>query len=545
VALTDRADLERALDTTFSRSELIRRAALGGVALTSAGLLAACGGDDDDAAAPSGATAAGTEAEGTPKRGGRLRVGLTGSGNADSLDPGLADNNAIGIFRTYLLYDTLVRITPDSQLAPGIAEEWEPNADSSSWTFRLREGVVFHDGKPLTADDVLYSLRWATEPPNNVAASLTAVDVNRLRKVDDRTIEVNLTQSQILFPYILADAAAAMIPDGTTEFGTTNGTGAFKLKSFSQGRETVLERNPDYWDNGKPYVDELVFASIDDDSARLNALLSGEIEVMSNLPYVQGRELEGSDQVQLFNAPSNTAYLLYMRVDQPPFDDNRVRQAMKLIVDREAMIANALNGFGTVANDLVGKGLPFYAEEIPQTVPDIEQARSLLDEAGQSGLSVTLSTAPVSPGLPEAGTLFADQAREAGVNVTIENVPANAFWDTSLQYLKIPFASSLWVLSSLPQWYTQAVAVGAPYNESHWDDPAFEQLLQEAIGAPDEEVSRERWLEVQQIQHDEGGYVIWGNADNLDALAPNVMGMTPGQAYGLGAPTGLIDAWLA
>jgi peptide/nickel transport system substrate-binding protein len=234
-----------------------------------------------------------------------------------------------------------------------------------------------------------------------------------------------------------------------------------------------------------------------------------------------------------------------MRVDQPPFNDNRVRQAMKLIVDRPAMVESAISGFGVVANDLVGKGLPFYDASIPQTVQDLEKAKSLLKQAGQSKLSVTLYSSPILPGIPEAATLFASQAQQAGVTLNIKTIPANAYFNTSLQYLKFPFASSYWVLSSLAQWYTQAVATGAPYNETHWTDPTFEKLLNSALSAPSMAVAQQRWNEVQKAQHDQGGYLIWANVDNLDAVSSKVNGITPGQPYSIGLPTGLIDAWLS
>jgi len=533
---TDDANQSLATSSTpLSRRRLLEGAAAGGLGLYGAGLV--------DARLLDAALAA---VDQRPKRGGRLRVGLVGAGKDESLNPARATSNVIGLVRTFNLYDRLVRYVPDlSRLAPGLAVEWTPNDDFTVWQFKLRPDVVWHDGKAFTADDVVYSLRRAGRPDNADNRSVANVRLDGVRKVNKLTVKVPLKQSDTLFPYLLGAAGASIIAKGATDFTKPVGTGGFMFDSFRPGERSLFSKNPNYWDDNKPYVDELEIISIDDDTARLNALRSGQIDVLGNLPFALAKTVSRSGQFKLIDTPGLTPYLFYMRVDSKPFDDVRVRKAMKLIVDRQAMIDVALSGFGGVANDLVGKGLPFYAKSLPQRKQDIEQARFLLKQAGYDRLQVTLTTSAIGAGLVEAGTLFAEQAKAAGVTVKLKNVPANAFFDSSLQYLKIPFASSYWLVSNLSNFYLGALTTKAPYNETHWRKPSFDKLLREAMSATDEAVAREKWFQVQKLQYEQGGYLVWANVNNTDAAARRVRGITPSRAYPLGMPTGFINAWLA
>lgn len=516
-----------------TRRGVLRGAAGVGLVLGAGGLLSACdrpSSKDSDA--------------GAPRHGGILRVGMPGGGSSESLNPGQGSLNGPNIARCYALYDPLIRIMADGELRPGLAESWEPNDTYDVWTLKLRSGVKWSDGSPFTADDVLYSLRFLADPKFSASVTLGAIELNELKKLDPLTVQLPLKQPNIGFPNYLTNSDTCMIKDGTTQFDRPVGTGAFRFKSFNAGRQSVFTRNPDYWDGDKPYVDELVITSINDETARFNALLSGDINVLGNLPYVQGEAQRDSGQIKLLDTASNRPYMFYMRVDVPPFDDVKVRQAMKYIADRQALVDVALNGFGTVANDLVGQGLQFYNSEIPQREQDIDHAKSLLSAAGHSSLDVTLNMSDLRPGLTQAATLFAEQAKAANVNVRLNTVPANEWFNPSLTYLKRTFDSSYWGVSDIPSFQKQALASDAPYNETHWADPTFDKRLDEAITATDEQQATELWNQLQQQQFDEGGYLVWANANNLDACANEVNGIVPSRFDNLGGTTGFIDAWI-
>jgi peptide/nickel transport system substrate-binding protein len=520
----------------LTRRRLLESAAVAGLAFSSSGFLAACGGGDERA------TDAGEEA-GQPRRGGRLRVGHVGAGKGESFNPGRG-SSFIDASRYYNLYDPLSRVNPQLEIEPGLALEWNPNDDATVWEVKLRPDVVWHDGKPFTADDVIWTFRSMGDPKHTGHSSVTNVRLGELRKINDLTLQVPLKNpSARLFDSFIFQNTV-VIQDGAKNFAKPVGTGPFKFQSFTVGERSLCVRNENYWEEGKPYVDEWEDISIDDNAARLNALLAGELDMMSQLPFAQAKAQQDRGEIQVINAESPSVQVFIMRVDVEPFTDERVRQAFRLIPDRQALIDGALAGFGTPANDLAGRGLPYFAEDLPAREQDLEQAQALLEQAGASGLTVTLHTSDIVPGFVEAATLFAEQAKGAGVNVNVKREPANAYFDTSLLYTKLDFAQSFWSVTSLGQWYEQALLSDAVWNETHWNEREFDQLIRQAQSAPDEETAADLWRQVQEIQYERGGYIIWCNQNLVDAASNKVRGITPSGFFNLGG-WNYRDVWLA
>jgi peptide/nickel transport system substrate-binding protein len=526
------------LEARLTRRKLIERAAATGLVLSASGVLAACGGDDDDEqiAATTG------QADGEATRGGRLRVGHVGAGKGESFNPARG-SSFIDASRYYNVFDPLSRVGPTLEVEPGLALEWTPNGDSTVWMVALRPDVTWHDGKPFTADDVLYTFGEMADPKHVSHASVTNINLRDVRKVDDLTLEIPLKSPNARLFDSFVQQNTVIVQDGATDFTNPVGTGAFMFESFTVGERSLCVRNPNYWDEGKPYVDEWEDISIDDNSARLNALLAGEIDMMSQLPFAQAKQQQELGEIQVISAESPALQVILMAVDIPPFDDVRVRQAFRLIADRQALIDGALFGFGSLGNDLAGKGLPFFAEDLPVREQDLEQAKALLAEAGQENLSVTLHTSDIVPGFVEAATLFAEQAKGAGVTVEVKKEPANAYFDTSLLYTKLDFAQSFWTFSSIPIWYEQALLSDAVWNETHWRDEEFDQMVRDAQGAPDEETATELWHQIQQTQYDEGGYIVWANQNLVDAASQQVQGIVPSSFFNLGG-WNYRDVWL-
>jgi peptide/nickel transport system substrate-binding protein len=526
----------------LSRRDLLRGAAAAGVGLSASGFLAACGGDDDGGAAgtttqPSGTTPADV------KRGGRLRVGHVGGGKAETFDPGRG-STFIDASRYLNIYDLLVRADNELELVPGLATEWEPNEDSTVWQFKLRPDVVWHDGTPFTAQDVIYTLQSWGDKKHIAHSASTQMRLNELSAPDELTLEIPLKGPNARLPDSFTQQNNVIIKDGTTDFTSPIGTGPFKFESFTTGERSLAVRNEDYWEEGKPYVDEWEDISISDNAARLNALLSGEIDMMSQIEPTQAKAHLERGEIQILRAPSPTAIqVFYMAVDIPPFDDPLVRQAFRLIPDRQGLIDRALLGFATPANDLPGKGLWNFAEDLPPREQDIEEARSLLAEAGQENLEVTLHTSEIVPGFVEAATLFKEMAREAGVTVQIKKEDPNAYFDTSKLYTKLDFGQSFWTYSSLALWYEQSLLSDAIWNETHWRDKSYDELIRQAQGATDEATAIDLWHQVQEIQYNEGGYIVWANLEILDAAANTVKGLVPSAWFNLGG-WNYRDVWL-
>lgn len=516
-----------------SRRTVLRGTAAAGLA---AGLstLAGCGRRPTAKSAPVG----------PPRRGGRLRIGMVGAGKAESFNPSNAASALITLARVTAVFDSLVAIAPDLSPKPMLATSWTHDGTAGHWTFRLRPDVRWHDGSPFTADDVLYSLHWMSDPANQLSAAVANVDLKHLTKTDALTVVIPLLRPDLQFP--LTIASTWIVKNGATDFAHPVGTGPFVFDSLTPGEISVCHRNPRYWDTGKPYVDGLVIQSIDDDTARVNALLGGQLDIVAQAPYAQARAYDGAG-LRLLDSPSITAQAFYMAVDRKPFDDVRVRQAMRLLADRQQLVDVALYGYGTVGNDLFGKGLPFYDDAVAQRGRDVARAKELLAQAGHgSGLTVTLETAAAAPGMVEAATLFAQQAADAGVTVNVSQVDASSYFDPTVQYLKRPFGQTVWSgFASLSGFYEYAILPGGAANETHWNSKQTTRLVDDAITATNASDAATSWDAVQQEQWDTGGYLWWANTNNVDATSNQVAGITPSRYLNLGLPSGLTTVYFA
>lgn len=468
-----------------------------------------------------------------PRPGGHLRVGHVGAGKGESFNPGRG-SSFIDASRYYNLYDPLVRVNSDFSQSPGLALQWTPNATRTKWEVKLRPGVKWHDGSPFTADDVIWTLRQMGSAKHVGHASVVNIRLADLKKTGPLVLQIPLKSPDARLSDSFVQQNTVMVKNGEKDFTKPIGTGPFVFKSFEVGVRSLCTRNPDYWENGKPYVDQWEDISIDDNSARLNALLAGQIDMMSQLDFAQAKAQKSGGKIQVIDAPSPAYQVFIMRTDRPPFDDVNVRQAFRLIVDRQQLINVALAGFGTPGNDLFGRGLPYFASSLPVRKQDIAQAKSLLKKAGKSNLSVTLQTSDIVPGFTEAATLLAQQAQQAGVKVTIKKEPANAYFDTSLLYTKMTFAQSYWTTGSLAAFYSQSLETSAVWNETHFKTASFDALVRKATGAKTVAEATSLWLQVQKIQYERGGYIGWANQNIVDAASNKIKGMKPSAFFNLG-----------
>jgi peptide/nickel transport system substrate-binding protein len=509
----------------LARRSFLRSAALGGTMLAVPGLLtAAC----SSSSSPSPAQTGGEK----PRYGGKLRVAMVG-GSVASLDPGLAVAE-IESARATNLFDRLVNLHPDMGLEMDLAESMEPNADASVWTVRLRPGVEWHDGSPFTADDVIFSFQRMGAPKSTLfgASVMALVDLPGLKKLDRLTVQIPLKNPISEFPVLFITPQMQITKNGQTDFSHPIGTGPFKFVSFSPGRQSVFARNPHYWQSGHPYVDELVMIDTSDPTARLNALLGGQVDAMDELTYPDAKAQQKAGNIRVLAAQGSAMVPIYMATDMEPFTDVRVRQAMRLIAGRPQLIQTALDGTGTVGNDLYGHGLPDYASQLPQRHQDIAQAKSLLKAAGKSGLTITLPSSTAAPGMLESATAFAQQARAAGVTINVNNGPAGSYFGT--QYLKQNIAQTQWLTTPMYNWIGQALAPTAPFNETHWHNPQWDSLLRQAEATIDSGKRQELYFEMQKILWNEGGYIIWGFYPLLDGVSLKVRGAIPNPANELG-----------
>jgi peptide/nickel transport system substrate-binding protein len=497
--------------------------------------LAGCAGTGDD-------KTTGKDA-GTPKRGGRLRAAFAGGGASETLDPHLA-NLFVDVARAKALFDKLADHGPDLAARPRLAEKWEANKTLDRWRVTLRE-AAFHDGRPVTARDVLYSYRRIADPEQafRAKASLEPVDLDASRATGERAVEFVLKRPTAEFPNVLAAFGAYIVPEGATSFDERPiGSGPFRLVSFTPGRSALLRRNADYWD-GAPHLDELEFVIANEESARVNALLGGQVEYAHELNPTTARAHEGRGQIEIVRLRNSAMQAFVMKTDRPPFDDKRVRQAFFHIADRRELVDGALSGAGEIGNDLFGKGYEYYADGLPQREQDLDKARALLKEAGAEKLTVTLDTSAVAAGFTEAAGIFRDQAAKAGVTVEVNMGSKDSYWSDILDSGTLACYRS----GAMPieAHISQRLLTGSTTNATRWRHKDFDALYQQAQSTRDRTERAAVYERMQRRLYTEGGFLVWGFADWILGTARTVRGVE------LDAPANTLDwarfdkVWLA
>ena len=502
----------------ISRRSLLKGAAAIGAAAAIGPVAAACGGDASTTDASSSASAAGT-----PNKGGDLMVGIVGGSAKDTADPHTGSYEP-DIAIQYIMYEGLTAWDFDMNLTNLLAETIEPNADGTVWQVKLRDGVMWHDGKPVTADDVVYSMDRIVDPkdPKVGAAALTGVTPGGTKKIDDKTVEIKLSTANVLLDENLAERSCKIVPVGFDPKAPI-GSGPFKMLEMKPGESFKWDAFADYWDT-PPYVDTLTMIEFADDTARINALQSGQIQALSQLPKSQAKVIEATDGLALLNAETGAWRPFTMRIDVKPFDDVRVRQAFRLIVDRQQMIDQAYSGLGAVANDMYARydaGTP----QLEQRVQDIEQAKSLLKQAGyDNNLTVELVTSEGALGGDEvaAAQVFAEQAKAAGVTVKLKKTDASVFYGDD--YLSWPFAQDFWATRGFLAQASQGTMPDAPYNETHWSNPEWLSLVKQAFKTVDDGQRNDLISQAQQIEFEQGGYIVWAWRNQVDAYSKTTTG---------------------
>jgi peptide/nickel transport system substrate-binding protein len=501
----------------LTRDQFLRGAAAGGLAVGLGGVLAGCDIGGGDSGAPQPAT-------GPPRRGGQFTAAYgNGGGQTASLDPDTSIHYWPDLAGQQALYDRLTTRNDDFELGNSLAEEVTSDAKAEVWTIRLKQGVEFHNGKTIDADDVLASIRRKLNLKASTSAPVWALtDPKGLKKIDKRTVSVRMLRPNAVFPSSLAQYTGYITPVGFDPRRPV-GTGPFKFVSFSPGRETVLERFENYFGTG-PYFDRVRILDVPDETARVNSLLSGQVDAIQGVPASQLAAVKSRGKVELISKAG--AWLpISMRVDTAPFNDPRVRQAMRLIADREEMVTAALGGQGRLGNDLYGILDPGYDSELPQRTQDIEQAKSLLKQAGHEGLTVQMTAAPVATGVMPAVQVLARQAKDAGVTVNIRQMTPADYYGS--EFLNYPFDVDNWQGGAYLDLAALADGPGAPYNQTHWNDKQFTDLYYGALAELDENRRKQTLHDMQRIQYDRGGYLIWGLPNYLDASSPKVAGLGP------------------
>ena len=461
----------------------------------------------------------------TPKKGGKFRVGVHDMNTSDSHDPGTYQSvGQIQIAHTHRSY--LTEITPENGLGPDMADSWSASADAKTWTFELNRNATFHNGKKFTSADAVASLNHHRGEKSTSGGKALLSTVSDIRAKGDHAIEIELSQGSADLPWFMTDYHLVMIPakaDGTADWESGTGAGPYEITSHKPGIGTTYKRH-DGWHREGAYFDEIEMVGLNDPNARQTALITGDVDAITSVDLKTAALLGRNPNIVLENVPSGSAITLPMFCDVAPFDNLDVRLALKYAVDRQDLVDKIMFGTATVGNDYhVSAGMPYAPTDIPQRPYDPDKAKFHLKKAGMSNLEVNLSAADsVLPGAVDMCVLYSEHAKKAGIKINAIREPNDGYW--SDVWLKKPWCFVKWGARPTPdQMFTLAYKDDAPWNESHWQNKRFNELLLMAKAELDDKLRAEQYREMCQIASDDGGTVIPFFANFVYARSKKVM----------------------
>jgi peptide/nickel transport system substrate-binding protein len=515
LASSDMTAIEAALRHGATRRDLIRWLGAAGMAAATAATIV---GEARQALAQ------------TPRGGGRIRVASQTSSNADTVDPA-KQNNQTDYTRCFTFYNGLTRL--DERLAPQPElAEWVTDERATVWTFKLRRDVKFHDGTPLTAADVVYSLNRHKDPAVGSVARALAAPMQEIVAAGPNEVRITLSSPNADLPVVLGTPHFLIIKDGTTEFRTAIGTGPYRCKEFTPGVKSVAVRNPEYFKPGQPYLDEIELIGIPDESARLNALLSGDVHIAASLSPRLARRVQTASGFAVLETKAGGYNDLIMRQDADPTRNPDLVLALKHLLDREQMKSTIFQGYAVVANDQpIDPTNRFYFPDLPQRPFDPEKARFHLKRSGVGNTPVPLH-AMASHTMLDQAVLLQQAAQGIGLNIDIKRMPPDGYW--SNVWMKFPLTmGTINPRPSADVLFTLFFKSDANWNESAWRNERFDELLVKARGETDETRRREMYGEMQTLVHNHGGIGLPVFSSTLDAHTSKLKGLRPIPTGGL------------
>ncbi len=446
----------------------------------------------------------------TPQRGGTYRVGWHDGNTTDQLDPGTTE----GVFMIQLnhtMRNYLTEITPTNEIGPDISESWSASDDASVWTFKLRPGVTFHNGKEFTAKDAMDSLNYHRNADNASAAKPLLDDVKDIKTDGNHTLIIEMNGSNADLPFIMSDYHLVMMQsdgEGNVDKESGIGTGPYKIDHFEPGVRCELSRNENYFKSDRAWFDAVDAITLNDGNARQSAIITDEVDAISDVDLKTVGLLARRPGIAIDEVASGAHCSIPMFCDTAPFDHLDVRLALKYGIDRDAIIDKILRGHGTVGNDHpIGPTLPYWAD-LEQRGYDPDKSKFHLKKAGMENLQVELSAGEAGfTGAVDMAVLFSEGAKAGGMQIDVKREPSDGYW-SNVWRVK-PFVVVQWGARPTPDvMFTLAYKADAPWNESHWKNPRFNELLLQAKGELNNDTRTVLYREMQQLCRDDGGTIV-------------------------------------
>jgi peptide/nickel transport system substrate-binding protein len=464
----------------------------------------------------------------TPRKGGRLRVAGAAAGVSDTLDPAKQSNHTDYI-RGFMFYNGLTVLDGNLVAQPSLAEEFTTK-DAKTWVFKLRKGVTFHDGKPLTPADVVYSIMRHKNPATGSKAKVLADQIEEVKATGPNEVTFRLTSPNADLPVILGTAHFHIVRDGITDVNAHMagiGTGPYKVKDFKPGVKSVAVRNENYWKPNRPYLDEIEYVGISDENARINAMLAGELDFIIAVNSRSVDRVRGSGKHAIFETKATSYTDLVMRRDSSPGNNPDFVLAMKHLFNREQMIKSIVLGHGVVANDQpIAPTNRFYAKGLKQRPYDPEKAKWHAQKANLGSAAIPVVVSPAATNSVEVALVLQHAARQAGLNLDVRKMPADGYW--SQHWMKHPVGfGNVNSRPSADLALTLFFKSDAPWNESAWKNPKFDELLLASRAETNVAKRTQLYADMQSMIHDEAGIGIPMFISSLDGHTTKLKGLSP------------------
>jgi peptide/nickel transport system substrate-binding protein len=472
-------------------------------------------------------------AQETPKKGGTLRLGMSGGSTSDTLDP-RSFSDVIPITYSSMFWNGLVEIDNQERAVPELFESWEAKPGAAVWIFNVRRGITFTSGKTLDADDVIYSIglhRGETRSP--VKGMLRPI--TEIRKLTSHQIQFTLASGNADLPFLFSSRQLIVVPNGTTDFSKPDGTGAFTLTEWQPGVRIVATRKPgNYWKPQRGNFDRVELLYIGDSSARTQALLTGRVDAINRLdPKTAAMMMQAPniDVLRIKGVGNRFAFAAHR--DKAPFDNLNVMMGLKYGIDRQTIVRNVFSGFAVVGNDhLVTPGSKYFDSSLPQRTYDPDRAVFHFRKAGITTPIELLVSEGAFPGATDSAVLFQESIRKAGVTIDLKRVSSDGYWDNV--WLKAPFCAVFWnprVTADLQ--LSNTFLSDASWNDTRWKRPDFDRIILAARSELDETRRKKLYADAQRMISDDGGMINFAVGDLLTASSKKLRGDAPDERYEL------------
>ncbi len=461
-------------------------------------------------AAVSPALLSSTAKAATPKKGGRFIIGITGGSTTDSMDPATLTSN-MNQNLNWQIRNSLVEIDQNFNAIPELAESWGSTPDAKVWTFKLRKGIEFHNGKTMTSEDVIFSINHHLGEKSKSAAKGYLKSIKSIKADGKHEVIFELSGGSADFPFILGDYHLTICPAGTQgpEWEKGIGTGGYILESWEPGVRAFAKRNPNYWKEGRAHFDEIETLSIVDTNARTNALKTGQINYMDRVELKTVHLMKRMPGINVTATTGTAHYTIPMRLDQSPYGDNNVRMALKLAVDREQLVKQMLRGYGEPGNDHpIAPVNKYHAKDLEQRKYDPEKAKFYMKKAGMLDHTFNLHAADAAfAGAVDAAVLMKEQAKKAGININVVREPDDGYW--SNVWMKKEWCMCYWGgRPTEDMMFSVAYSDGAPWNDTLWKNDRFNKLLISARAELDKDKRGKLYGEMQEICRNDSGTIV-------------------------------------